>query len=96
MNKYNKFKLERKLIPIKNEIRKLGNSRISVKTKRRLLSSPQVGHGILSAIASDYHLLYLCYPKVGNEKMNSISCGLEYCTTSELLIYCSIYIITLH
>ena len=52
MNKYNKLKVKKKLIPIKNEIRKLGNSKISVKTKRRLLSTPQVGHGILSAIAS--------------------------------------------
>ena len=48
----NKFKLKKKLIPIRNKIRKLGNSKISVKTKRRLLSTPQVGHGILSAIAS--------------------------------------------
>ena len=52
MNKNNKFKLKKKLIPIRNEIRKLGNSKISVKTKRRLLSTPQVGQGILSAIAS--------------------------------------------
>ena len=52
MNKYNKLKVKKRLIPIKNEIRKLGNSKISVKTKRRLLSTPQVGHGILSAIAS--------------------------------------------
>ena len=48
--KYNKFKLERKLIPIKNKIRKLGNSKINVKTKRRHLSTPQVCRGILSAI----------------------------------------------
>ena len=52
MNKNYKLKLKNKLIPIRNEIRKLGNSKISVKTKRRLLSTPQVGHGILSAIAS--------------------------------------------
>ena len=52
MSKNTKFKLMNKLIPIKNKIRKLGNSKISVKTKRRLLSTPQVGHGILSAIAS--------------------------------------------
>ena len=52
MNKYNRFKLKKKLIPIKNEMRKIRNSQISVKTKRRLLSIPQVGHGILSAIAS--------------------------------------------
>ena len=52
MDKNIKFKLKKKLIPIRNEIRKLGNSKISVKTKRRLLSTPQVGHGILSAIAS--------------------------------------------
>ena len=53
MNKYNnKLKVKKKLNPVKNELRKLGNSKISVKTKRRLLSTPQVGHGILSAIAS--------------------------------------------
>ena len=52
INKNNKFKLKKKLIPIRNEIRKLKNSKISVKTKRRLLSTPQVGNGILSAIAS--------------------------------------------
>ena len=37
---------------MKNEIRKLGNSKISVKTRRRLLSTPQVRHGILSTIAT--------------------------------------------
>ena len=52
MNKYNKLKVKKKLIPIKNEKRKLGKSKIIVKTKRRLLSTPQVGHGILSAMAS--------------------------------------------
>ena len=52
MTKNTKFKLQKKLIPIKNEIRKIRNSQISVKTKRRLLSIPPVGHGILSAIAS--------------------------------------------
>ena len=50
MNKNNKFKLERKLIPIKNKIRKLGNSKISVETKRRLLSTPRVCRATLSAI----------------------------------------------
>ena len=44
INKNNKFKLKKKLIPIKNKIRKLGNSKINVKTKRRLLSTSQVGH----------------------------------------------------
>ena len=69
INKNNKFKLKKKLIPIKKKIRKLGNSKISVKTKRRLFSTPQVVHGILSAIASVvYHLLYLCYPKIRNKK----------------------------
>ena len=32
MNKYNKLKVKTKLISIKNEIRKLGNFKISVKT----------------------------------------------------------------
>ena len=52
MNKNNKFKLKKRLIPLKKKIRKLRNSKISVKTKRRLLSTPQVGHVILSAKAS--------------------------------------------
>ena len=47
-----KYQLKNKLKPIKNEIRKLANSKISVKTKRKLLSIPQVGHGIFSAIAT--------------------------------------------
>ena len=67
INKNNKFKLKKKLIPIKNKIRKLGNSEISVKTKIRILSTPQVGHGILSAIASVV-LPYLYYPKIRYKK----------------------------
>ena len=47
-----KYQLKKKLKPIKNEIRKLANSKISVKTKRKLLAVPQVGHGIFSAIAT--------------------------------------------
>ena len=50
--KNTKFKLGRKLKPVRNEIRKIGNYQISVKTKRRLLSNPQVWRGILSDIAS--------------------------------------------
>ena len=42
----NKLKVKKKLIPIKNEIRNLGNSKI------RHLSTPQVEHGILSTIAT--------------------------------------------
>ena len=52
MNKNNKLKLKNKLIPIKDKTRKLGNSKISVKTKRKLLAIPQFGHGISSAIAT--------------------------------------------
>ena len=47
-----KYQLKNKLKPIKNEIRKLANSKISIKTKRKLLSNPQVGHGIFSSIAT--------------------------------------------
>ena len=47
-----KYQLKKKLKPIKNEIRKLANSKISVKTKRKLLAIPQVGRGIVSAIAT--------------------------------------------
>ena len=47
-----KYQLKKKLKPIKNEIRQLANSNISVKTKRKLLTNPQVGHGIFSAIAT--------------------------------------------
>ena len=46
INKNNKLKLER------NKIRKLGNSEISVKTKRKLLAIHQVGRGIVSTIAT--------------------------------------------
>ena len=42
-----KYQLKNKLKPIKNEIRKLANSKISIKIKRKLLSNPQV-----SAIAT--------------------------------------------
>ena len=53
MNKNNKkLKLKNKLIQIKDKIRKLGNSKISVKTKRKLLDIPQFGRGIVSAIAT--------------------------------------------
>ena len=47
-----KYQLKKKLKPIKNEIRKLANSKISVNTKRKLLAIPQVGHDIFSAIAT--------------------------------------------
>ena len=42
MNKNKKLKLKNKLIPIKDKIRKLGNSKISVKTKKNSLLFPKL------------------------------------------------------
>ena len=46
------YQRKKKPKPIKNVIRKLANSKISIKTKKKLLANPQVGHGIFSTIAT--------------------------------------------
>lgn len=47
-----KYRLKKKLSSIKKEFRKLANPKISIKSKRKILSNPQVGRGIFSAIAT--------------------------------------------
>ena len=44
--------LKNRLIPIHNEVRRLANPKLKVKTKRKILKTPQVGSGIFTAIAS--------------------------------------------
>ena len=52
LGKDKKYRLKKKLKPIRVDVRKLANSRLSVKTKRKLLSKPQVGDGIFTILAS--------------------------------------------
>ena len=47
-----KCKLKHELLPIKNSIIRLANPKYSMKKKRAILSKPQVGEGVFSAIAS--------------------------------------------
>ena len=47
-----KNQLKRKLTPIKKEFRQLGNPKLLLRTKRRLLKNPQVGFGVFTALAS--------------------------------------------
>lgn len=44
--------LKNRLIPIHKEVRRLANPKLKVKTKRKILKTPQVGSGIFTAIAS--------------------------------------------
>ena len=52
-----KSKLKAKLMPIRLQVRKLADSKVSVKEKRNLLKDPQVGKGIFSLIAGVLPLL---------------------------------------
>lgn len=52
LNKDKKYRLKQKLKPIRVDVRKLGNSNLSVNSKRKLLSKPQVGNGIFTILAS--------------------------------------------
>ena len=52
LQKDKKYRLKQKLKPIRTDVRKLANSKLSVKSKRKLLSNPQVGHGIFTILAS--------------------------------------------
>ena len=47
-----KNQLKRKLNPIKKEFRQLGNPKLLLRTKRKLLKNPQVGFGVFTALAS--------------------------------------------
>ena len=47
-----KKQLKKKLAPIKRQVRQLGNPKLLLKTKRKLLKNPQVGFGVFTALAS--------------------------------------------
>ena len=52
-----KSKLKQTLMPIRLQVRKLADSKVSVKDKKNLLKDPQVGKGIFSLIAGVLPLL---------------------------------------
>ena len=52
LDKNRKYRLKKKLTPIRVDVRKLADSTQSVKSKRKLLSNPQVGHGIFGILAT--------------------------------------------
>ena len=49
---YNHYRLKHVLLPIKNSIDRLANPKYSLKKKRAILSKPQVGEGVFTALAS--------------------------------------------
>lgn len=49
--KKEKTGVERKLLPVVKDIKKLSNPTIPVKNKRKILSKPQVGDGLFGIIA---------------------------------------------
>lgn len=51
LKKDKKHRLKQKLKPIRVDVRKLADSKLSVKSKRKLLTKPQVGHGIFTILA---------------------------------------------
>ena len=52
LNKTKNSQLKKKLLPIHNEVRRLANPKLQLRTKRRLLKQPQVGSGVFTALAS--------------------------------------------
>ena len=52
LEKNKKTRLKQKLKPIRVDLRKLADSKLSVKSKRRILRKPQVGNGILGILAT--------------------------------------------
>ena len=52
LDKDQKYRVKKKLQPIRNDIRKLSNPKLSVTTKREILRKPQVGKGIFTLLAS--------------------------------------------
>ena len=52
LSKDQKHRLKKKLKPIRNDVRKLSNPKLSVKTKREILRKPQVGKGIFTLLAT--------------------------------------------
>ena len=52
LNKSKNSQLKKKLLPIHNEVRRLANPKLQLRTKRRLLKQSQVGSGVFTALAS--------------------------------------------
>ena len=52
LNSFHKTKIKKSLKPIKLQVRKLADAKVSIKTKRKLLSNPQVGKGIFSILGT--------------------------------------------
>ena len=52
MENKKKKQLKKKLAPMKRQVRQLGNPKLLLKTKRKLLKNPQVGFGVFTALAS--------------------------------------------
>ena len=52
LNKSKNSQLKKKLLPIHNEVRRLANPKLQIRTKRRLLKQPRVGSGVFTALAS--------------------------------------------
>ena len=52
LNKDKKFRIKKKLKPIRVDVRKLADAKLSVNTKRKILSKPQVGRGVFTVLAS--------------------------------------------
>jgi hypothetical protein len=51
-NKDKLYRVKKKLKPIRDDVRKLSNPKLSVKTKREILRKPQVGKGIFTLLAT--------------------------------------------
>ena len=52
LRKDQKHRVKKKLKPIRDDVRELSNPKLSVKTKRKILSKPQVGEGIFTLLAT--------------------------------------------
>ena len=52
LNKTKNSQLKKKLLPIHDEVRRLADPKLQVRTKRRILKQPQVGSGVFTALAS--------------------------------------------
>jgi uncharacterized membrane-anchored protein YjiN (DUF445 family) len=52
LNKSKNSQLKKKLLPIHEEVRRLANPKLQIRTKRRLLKQSQVGSGVFTALAS--------------------------------------------
>ena len=52
LNKTKNNQLKKKLLPIHNDVRRLANPKLQLRTKRRILKQSQVGSGVFTALAS--------------------------------------------